>query len=98
MLDLLERVVVPSRLALPYRSGETLGYNPGLNTWARLDDVTAEVLRWLRAGRDRDALDEHLARRFKCEEPVARERRQESINWCVLRRLLYLDREPASPQ
>jgi len=57
---LFDRVVVPSRLGLIYRQGETLGYNPGLNIWHRLDESCAETLRWLRAGRDRDGLAGHL--------------------------------------
>jgi radical SAM protein with 4Fe4S-binding SPASM domain len=96
-LDLLQRVVVPHRLALSYRDGETLGYNPGLNIWARLNDVSAEVLRWLRAGRDRDTLDNYLARRFGFEPEAATAKREESVKWCILRHLLYLDGEPAPP-
>jgi hypothetical protein len=51
--ELLLRVVVPSRLALIYRKGEMLGYNPGRNMWEHLEEDTAEVLRWLRAERNR---------------------------------------------
>jgi radical SAM protein with 4Fe4S-binding SPASM domain len=93
---MLNRVVVPSRLALIHRAGETLGYNPGLNVWERLDEETAEVLRWLRAGRDRGALALHLARRFERPEGAG-ERLSRILAWCVLRRLLYLDKQPALP-
>jgi hypothetical protein len=30
-----------------------LGYNPGRNMWEHLEEDTAEVLRWLRAERNR---------------------------------------------
>jgi radical SAM protein with 4Fe4S-binding SPASM domain len=92
MRDLLARAIVPSRLALIYRSGETLGYNPGLNTWDRLGEDTAEVLRWLRARRAKDELPAHLVRRFDYTSIKAAERLKEIVAWCVLRRLLYLDR------
>lgn len=95
MPELLHRLVVPSRLALIYRAGETLGYNPALNTWARLEAPYAETLRWLRAGRDRSLLGRHLARRFGWPLETDRVRLSEIVNWCVLRRLVYLDREPA---
>ncbi len=97
MLNVLERVVVPSRFALIYRSGETLGYNPGINLWERLDEDSAEVIRWLRAGRDRCSLEEHLERRFGCTQARAKERLQSILRWCILRRLLYLDQEPSLP-
>ena len=97
-MNLLDRVVVPSRLGLIYRQGETLGYNPGLNVWYRLDESCAEALRWLRARRDRDGLATHLAQRFDYTPGRAWERLQEIAQWCVLRRLLYLDREPSVPE
>lgn len=92
--SLLKRAVVPTRLALLYRSEQTLAYNPQLNTWERLNAETAEVLRWLRAGRNRSELPEHLARRFHLPAGTARERLSKIVNWCILRRLLYLDRQP----
>lgn len=95
---MLDRIVVPSRLSLIYRSGRTLGYNPGLNTWEPLDDDAAEVLRWLRAGRDRSALPEHLARRFDEPLPEAGRRLRRLLAWCVLHRMLYLDAEPQIPE
>lgn len=94
---MLLRVVVPSRFALIYRSGETLGYNPNLNIWHTLDEDSAEVIRWLRAKRDRTSLEEHLGRRFKYTSLMAKERLQAILKWCVLRRLLYLDQEPSLP-
>jgi radical SAM protein with 4Fe4S-binding SPASM domain len=96
-LLLLHRVIVPSRLALIYRDGETLGYNPALNTWHRVDETCGEVLRWLRAGRDKSLIKDHLVRRFGYTLPTAVERLQEVVKWCVLRRLLYLDRELELP-
>ena len=96
-MELLDRAVVPARLSLIYRSGHTMGYNPKLNTWERLPADTAELIRWLRAGRGRDALAAHLMRRFGYEAGHARARIQEIIQWCILRRLLYLDGEPAIP-
>src|SRR5271157_3215534 len=95
---MLQRVVVPKRLALIFRAGETLGYNPGLNIWERLDDETAEVLRWLRAGRDRETLLQHLTQRFGHAPTEAARRLDHVLGWCVLRRLLYLDQEPALPE
>jgi radical SAM protein with 4Fe4S-binding SPASM domain len=91
---LLDRVVVVPRLALIVRSGETLAYNPGLNVWHRVDDETAEVLRWLRAGRARDELAAHVARRFGLDRERAASRISEIVDWSVLRRLLYLDSVP----
>lgn len=93
----LDRVVVPSRLALIYRNGETLGYNPSLNNWHRLDEFKAELLRWLRASRDRNSLVNHLMRRFSLSESVAAESIHKCIDWCIVRRLLYLDQEPSPP-
>jgi radical SAM protein with 4Fe4S-binding SPASM domain len=95
---LFDRVVVPSRLGLIYRQGETLGYNPGLNIWHRLDESCAETLRWLRAGRDRDGLAGHLTQRFGYTPEAAWARLQTITQWCVVRRLLYLDHEPAIPE
>lgn len=92
---MLSRLVVPSRLALVCRNGETLGYNPGINVWHRLDEDVAEVLRWLRAGRDRSELEDHLIRRFDYTPVAAQERLQEILKWSILRRLLYLDQEPS---
>ena len=91
--DLLPRLVVPERLSLLYRSGETLGYNPVFNVWHRLDAVTAEMLRWLRAGRERKALSEHLERRLRMPSGAGREQLRKIIEACILRRLLYLDRQ-----
>src|SRR5262245_57697830 len=92
---LLSRVVVPSRLALILRGEQTVGYNPSLNIWHRLDDDVAEVLRWLRSGRDRSALAAHLTRRFGLNN--ADERLDAILQWAVLRQLLYLDAEPPLP-
>jgi radical SAM protein with 4Fe4S-binding SPASM domain len=97
-MDLLDRAVVPSRLALIYRQGETLGYNPSLNVWHRLEDKHAEVLRWLRAGRDRKLLAAHLARRFGLDHSAAKASLKHVVEWSVLRHLLYLDREPPEPE
>src|SRR5262245_34531885 len=94
-MSLLSRVVVPSRLSLILRGHQTVGYNSSLNTWHRLDDETAEVLRWLRAGRDRSALATHLTRRFGLGN--AEEKLCVILRWAVLRQLLYLDAEPAIP-
>ena len=90
---MLGRIVVPSRFAMINRSGEVVGYNPGLNTWERLPTDTAEVIRWLRAGRDRDGLEDHLARRFGYTKDAAAGRLRKILEWCVLRRLLYLDQQ-----
>ncbi|HJQ71627.1 MAG TPA: radical SAM protein [Blastocatellia bacterium] len=95
---MLDRVIVPSRLALIYRGGETLGYNPAINSWERLDEDTAEVLRWLRAGRERSDLKAHLNRRFGYSSAAAMSRIQEILVWCIFRRLLYLDQEPTPPE
>lgn len=93
-MELLRRVVVPLRLALIYRAGTTLAYNPAINVWERLDDTGAEVLRWLRARRDRAALEAYLAKRFGYTPLVAKARLDALIKWFILRRLLYLDHEP----
>jgi radical SAM protein with 4Fe4S-binding SPASM domain len=95
---MLDRLVVPSRFALICRGGETLGYNPGLNTWERLDAATAEVIRWLRARRDRAGLEKHLTLRFGHTEAAAKTELQRIVHWCILRRLLYLDKEPELPE
>jgi len=97
MIDLVHRVLVPERLALIFRHGETLGYNPAFNLWEHVDAATAEVLRWLRAGRERHGLEEHLGRRFGHDADAARERLQQIVKWCIFRRLLYLDRAPHVP-
>src|SRR4051794_36566599 len=94
MMSLLERLVVPSRLALVYRGGETLGYNPSLNTWERLDEPSSEMLRWLRAKRDRAALEKFFVERFDYSNCTAKLKIEETAKWCILRRLLYLDQEP----
>lgn len=94
---ILQRIVVPSRFALIYRAGSIIGYNPGLNTWERLTDDTGEVIRWLRAGRDRSGLTQHLSKRFDYDLPRAEQRLEEIIKWCILRRLLYLDSELKLP-
>jgi radical SAM protein with 4Fe4S-binding SPASM domain len=95
---MLRRIVVPARLALIYRSGNTLAYNPAFNVWHRPDDVCAETLRWLRAGRAATLLRAHLARRFGCGQDLAEEKLQRALRWAILRRLLYLDREPELPR
>jgi hypothetical protein len=41
---LLSRAVVPARLALICRGGETLGYNPEFNVWHHVDETSAEVI------------------------------------------------------
>jgi radical SAM protein with 4Fe4S-binding SPASM domain len=91
--DLLNRVTIPSRLALIYRSGETLGYNPVLNVWHRLNEQQAEVLRWLRAGRPRAHLAAHLTKRFRLKSATGVPL-DSIVQWCVLRRLLYCGNEP----
>jgi sulfatase maturation enzyme AslB (radical SAM superfamily) len=95
--ELLSRIVVPSRLALIYRAGETLGYNPTFNIWHRLSENTSEILRWLRAGRESSALEAHLVSRFGYTPLLARDSLLDSVKWCILRKLLYLDREPSAP-
>lgn len=95
---MIARVVLPSRLALIVRGNETLGYNPAINSWERLDEPTSEVLRWLRAGRERNTLESHLARRFCLGLAEARQKLQKILAWCIFRQLLYLDREPAAPR
>lgn len=94
---MFERVVVPQRLALIYRSGQTLGYNPGVNVWERLEPDQAEVLRWLRAGRPKAGLGEHLQRRFGYTTERVAERLEEIAKWGLFRRMFYLDREPEVP-
>lgn len=94
MDNLLSRAVIPTRLALISRAGQTVGYNPNLNVWYRVDDDAAEVLRWLRAGRDRASLAAHLSRRFQRDPADAEERLGQIVRWAVLRRLLFLDAEP----
>ncbi|HLH09161.1 MAG TPA: radical SAM protein [Terriglobales bacterium] len=89
----MERVIIPLRLALICRAGQTLGYNPVLNVWHRLDERCAEALRWLRAGRDRAALVHYFAKRFNCSVEQASKEIHEIIKWCILRRMLYLDRQ-----
>ena len=90
---MLDRVVVPDRLALICRDEESVAYNPNLNLWERVDRDTAEALRWLRAGRPRSELASHLARRFASDPGVAEERLAAIVKWCVLRRILYLDQQ-----
>jgi radical SAM protein with 4Fe4S-binding SPASM domain len=97
MVDLLQRVVPPSRLSLIVRGEQTAAYNPGENVWHIVDELTAEVLRWLRAERDREDLCQHLSRRFALTSDKARDQLQELLRWCILRRLLYLDVEPVLP-
>jgi radical SAM protein with 4Fe4S-binding SPASM domain len=97
VLELLERAVIPSRLSLIHRKSGTLGYNPGHNLWSRVEEDTAEVLRWLRAGRARDALPGHLQVRFGFAAARATERLAEILKWCILRKLVYLDREADPP-
>jgi radical SAM protein with 4Fe4S-binding SPASM domain len=94
-MSILSRVVVPARLALIVRDEQTVGYNARLNVWHRLDGETAEVLRWLRAGRDRDALAGHLSRRFGVRNSEAR--LEAVLRWATLRQLLHLDSEPTPP-
>ncbi len=94
MDKLLLRAVVPTRLALIGRGGQTVGYNPNLNVWHRVDDDVAEVLRWLRAGRERASLAAHLGRRFQLDPTEADERLEQIVRWAVLRRLLFIDTEP----
>jgi radical SAM protein with 4Fe4S-binding SPASM domain len=93
--DLISRAVVPSRLALICRGGQTVGYNPDRNIWHRLDDDVAEVLRWLRAGRESKGLGAHLVRRFSIED--GNRRLEEILQWAILHRLLFLDFEPRPP-
>jgi radical SAM protein with 4Fe4S-binding SPASM domain len=91
---MLNRVVVPTRLGLIYRAGQTLGYNPAINVWERLEEDTAEVLRWLRAKRARVELEAHLERRFGYPSAAVNERLQRILAWCIFRKMLYLDHEP----
>lgn len=96
IMSLLSRVVVPSRLSLILRGDQTVGYNSNLNVWHRLDDETAEVLRWLRSGRNRSDLAAHLTRRFGLSN--VEERLEDILQRTILRQLLYLDAEPILPQ
>jgi radical SAM protein with 4Fe4S-binding SPASM domain len=91
---MLDRIVVPARLSLIYREGSTLGYNPAVNTWHLLDEDAAEVLRWLRAERDRGDLAVHLERRFAYSHTRAEDRLAAILKWCVLRQLLSLEAQP----
>jgi len=93
-MNLLTRVVVPSRLALICRGPDTLGYNPGLNTWEPLSEEAAELLRWLRAGRDRTRLADHFQERFGYSATEASATVRRILEWCVLRRMLYLEQQP----
>jgi radical SAM protein with 4Fe4S-binding SPASM domain len=94
-MSLLSRVVVPLRLSLILRDEQAVAYNSNFNVWHRVDDETAEVLRWFRAGRDRSALAAHLTRRFGLGN--AEDRLEAMLRWAILRQLLYLDAEPALP-
>ena len=96
-MSLLERVVVPPRLALIHRAGETVGYNPAINRWEYVDEEAAEVLRWLRAGRSRESLVPFMARRFSSTSIAAEERVDQILKWLILRRLLYLGQVPDLP-
>jgi radical SAM protein with 4Fe4S-binding SPASM domain len=96
--ELLQRTVVPSRLNLIYRDGETLAYNPALNVWHRLDAEHAEAIRWLRAGRPRAELGAHLDRRFGTGPTSDAHRVERLVSHLLLRRLLYLDKEPPDPE
>jgi radical SAM protein with 4Fe4S-binding SPASM domain len=92
-MDLLSRVIAPSRLSLIIRGDQTVAYNPDLNVWHRVDAETAETLRWLRAKRERPFLKEHLRRRFKLNDV---ERRLTFIlKWAVVRQLLHLNEIPS---
>ncbi|QGF23772.1 radical SAM/SPASM domain-containing protein [Raineyella fluvialis] len=89
----LERLLVPARLSLICRGDNVLGYNPAFNVWHRIDPAAAAMLRWLRAGRDRQGLRDYVARHTplgETGEPLIR-----TAEKLVLRRLLYLDHEPA---
>jgi len=90
---ILERLIVPNHLALILRGEQTLAYNPEFNIWHRLDDMTAEALRWLRANRPRVELAAHLEKRFRLAHGTGKPRLQQLVKWSILRRLLYLDRE-----
>ncbi len=94
---ILDRVVVPRRLSLILRGDQTVAYNPSANTWHRIDEVTAEVLRWLRAGRNPTELAAHLKRRFPSitNQISVGQKLEEILRWAVLRQLLYLDQQPA---
>jgi radical SAM protein with 4Fe4S-binding SPASM domain len=63
-----------------------------------LEPDVAEVVRWLRAGRDRSGIAEHLTRRFGLSGAEAPNRLRQILNWCVLRRLLYLDKQIDDPE
>jgi hypothetical protein len=97
MVDLLQRVVLASRLSLIVRGEQTAAYNPGENIWHIVDELTAEVLRWLRAERGREDLCQHLVRRFALKDDEVSDRLGEVLRWCIIRRLLYLDEEPILP-
>ena len=96
MATLVERVVVPPRLALILRGGQTIGFDPDRNLWHWLTPETAEVLRWLRAGRSRDRLPAHIERRFRRTQGA--DLVEQILKWSIVRRLLYLDKVPSPPR
>lgn len=96
-MDLLERVVVPPRLALISRAGATLAYEPATNRWEEVGDDAAAALRWLRADRPRRPLAAHLERRFGPGPGPPPRTLDQILAWLLLRRLLYLDQVPDLP-
>lgn len=94
--ELLDLVSVPPRLSLMLRDNLSVAYNPSLNVWHAVDDIQAEILRWLRAGRSKSELCGHIARRFGISEDVAHSGVRQSLEHLILRHLLIL--RPAEPE
>jgi len=96
-MDLLDRVVVPPRLSLLVRGGRTLGYNPGINVWHEINDVQAEILRWLRARRPKSRLLSHIQIRFNIAAQTANDAVQQALQQLILRQLLDVDETHITP-
>jgi len=90
-MDILGRVLVPPRLSLLVRGDRTLGYNPDVNVWHEINDVQAEVLRWLRARRSRAMLSRHIQIRFDMNAQSASSSMQRALHQLILRQLLDVD-------
>jgi radical SAM protein with 4Fe4S-binding SPASM domain len=96
-MDLLDRVAAPPRLSLMVRGERTLGYNPGVNVWHEIDDVQAEILRWLRAQRPKASLVRHIQVRFDVQAQAADALVQRALRQLIVRQLLDVDETVAAP-
>src|SRR5579871_5190693 len=96
-MDLLDRVATPPRLSLMMRGGRTLGYNPGINVWHEVDEVQAEILRWLRARRSKASLKPHIQIRFAIEAQPAEAIVQRALRQLIVRQLLDVDETAPTP-